>query len=527
MSPSPSAEVATAATTPVALSARRQWLALAVLVLPVLVIAIDNTVLGFAVPHLSRDLAPTSTQLLWIVDVYGFMIAGLLVTMGTLGDRIGRRRLLLGGATAFGAASALAAFSTSTATLIGARALLGVAGATLMPSTLSLIRNIIDDPERRRLAIGIWAACFSVGSALGPILGGWLLERYWWGSVFLVNLPVMALLLLFGRRLLPESRDPSPGRFDLLSSALSLAAVLPIVYATKQLAADGPEPFLAVLVVVGLAFGLIFLRRQRRLASPMVDVTLFRHRTFSVAIGTNLVISAAFVGSLFFVAQYLQSVLRLAPFAAGLHLLPGMTAAMCSSVGVVALARRGLRIGTLLAASLVVAAAGFLTMIGLGPDHGDVQMTIAIVVLGLGAGAAGSLGTNLVMAAVPARRAGAGSAVSETAFELGAALGTTVLGSTLTAVYRRRLDLPDSLAESVRRGVRETIGGAPEAVAGLPSDVVSAVLDAARSAFTDGVHAAAAVGALVLIIAAVMVTILLRGLEVTHATGDDDGSLTA
>lgn len=516
-----------AADTPVApapptLSPRRQWAALAVLVLPIMIIAIDNTVLGFAVPHLSEDLGPSSTQLLWIVDIYGFVLAALLVTMGNLGDRIGRRRLLLGGAMAFGLGSLAAAFSTSAPMLIAARAFLGVAGATLMPSTLSLIRNIIDDPHRRRLAIGIWTAGFSVGAALGPIMGGWLLEHFWWGSVFLVNLPVMALLLLLGRRLLPESRHPSPGRFDLASSALSLAAILPFIYAVKQLAVDGPALDLAGLAALGVAMGVVFLRRQRRLTEPMVDVSLFRHRTFSVAIGSNLVISASVVGSLFFVAQYLQSVLGLGPLAAGFHLVPGMIAAMLTSVGVVPLFRRGIPVSVLLAGALAVAAGGFLVMLGLGTEGGGPQMIIANVLLGGGGGAAASLGTNLVMAAVPAKRAGAGSAVSETAFELGAALGTAVLGSALTAVYRRRLELPTVLSAEARQGARETIGEASQAMAELPARVGSDVLDAAQSAFTQGVHAAALLGALIAGLAAVAAASLLRGIGASPAAADDN-----
>ncbi|WP_308010446.1 MFS transporter [Blastococcus sp. LR1] len=219
----------------------RRWSALAVLALPVLLISVDMTVLGFAVPALSADLGPTSTELLWIVDIYSFLLAGLLVLMGNLGDRIGRRRLLIAGAIAFGLASALAAFATSPEMLIAARALLGLGGATLMPSTLALLRSVFPDDRERRLAIAIWAAAFSGGAAVGPIIGGVLLERFWWGSVFLVNAPVMVLLVIGALVLLPESRNPLPGPFGVPSGLLSIAGVLPVVYALKTVAKDGPS----------------------------------------------------------------------------------------------------------------------------------------------------------------------------------------------------------------------------------------------------------------------------------------------
>src|SRR5688572_32719345 len=218
---------------------RREWLGLAVIALPCVLYSMDLTVLNVAVPHLSADLQPSSSQLLWIIDIYGFLVAGFLITMGTLGDRIGRRRLLLIGAVAFGLGSVLAAFSTSAEMLIVARALLGVAGATLAPSTLSLIFNMFHDPQQRTFAIGVWIASYSAGAAIGPLLGGVMLEFFWWGSVFLLGVPVMALILIAGPRLLPESKDPDAGRLDLTSAALSIVAVLAVIYGFKQIAEDG------------------------------------------------------------------------------------------------------------------------------------------------------------------------------------------------------------------------------------------------------------------------------------------------
>src|SRR3954468_8531774 len=228
---------------------RREWIGLAVLALPCLLYSMDLTVLNLAVPQISAQLRPSSAQLLWILDIYGFMIAGSLITMGTLGDRIGRRRLLMIGAAAFGAASVLAAFATSTSMLIGTRALLGMAGATLAPSTLSLIRTMFRDPQQRTVAISVWITSYSAGGAIGPLVGGVLLEHFWWGSVFLVGVPVMLLLLAVGPALLPEYRDPSARRLDLPSAALSLAAVLAVIYGLKRFAESGA----AMLPVLSIA----------------------------------------------------------------------------------------------------------------------------------------------------------------------------------------------------------------------------------------------------------------------------------
>ena len=264
---------------------RREWIGLAVIALPCLLYSMDLTVLNLALPAISEDLRPSSSELLWIVDIYGFLVAGLLITMGTLGDRIGRRRLLLIGAASFGAASVLAAFASSAPMLIAARALLGVAGATLAPSTMALIFNMFADPGERKIAIGVWIASFSAGAAIGPLVGGALLELFWWGSVFLIGVPVMALLLVLGPRLLPESRDPDAGRLDLVSAALSLAAVLAVIFALKRLAEDGLHwtPFVAV--AAGVLLAALFARRQRRLDDPLIDLDLFRIPAFSAAPG--------------------------------------------------------------------------------------------------------------------------------------------------------------------------------------------------------------------------------------------------
>ena len=347
---------------------RREWVSLAVLTLPCLLYAMDLTVLNLAVPHLSQDLRPSSTQLLWIVDIYGFVAAGSLVTMGTLGDRIGRRRLLLIGAAAFGATSLLAAWSTSAAMLIAARALLGLAGATVAPSTLSLIRNMFPDPRQRTVAVSVWITSFSVGGAIGPLLGGVLLEWFWWGSVFLLAVPVMALLLVLGPLLLPEFRDPGAGRLDLVSAALSVAAVLAVIYGLKQLTrgALGWPP--AVSIVAGLAAGAVFVRRQHRLADPLLDLRLFRSAAFTAALTTNLLSFFVGFGTLLFIAQYLQLVLGLSPLTAGLWMLPSSAGFILGSMLTPVLARR-VRPAFVMVAGLALAAAGLglFTLLGSPP----------------------------------------------------------------------------------------------------------------------------------------------------------------
>ncbi len=482
---------------------RREWAALAVLVLPVLLISVDMTVLGFALPYLSEDLAPTGAEQLWIVDIYSFVLAGLLVLMGTLGDRIGRRKLLLSGAVAFGTASVLAAFAPTPALLIAARALLGVGGATLMPSTLSLLRSIFTDPAQRRLAIAVWGSGFSGGMALGPVLGGWLLEHFWWGSVFLVNVPVMLVLLVAGPFLLPEAKDPKPGRFDALSAVLSLAAMLPVVYGIKRFAEHGLDPIAALAAVAGLGVGVVFVRRQRALTDPMLDLSLFRHRAFSASVLTNLLGVFSLVGLLFLVPQYLQLVLGLRPMTAALWLLPTTVAGVAGSLAAARLARR-FPVARLVCGGLLVGAAGFAVLVTLGVESGLATLTIGMVLVGFGVPLTETLTNDLIITAAPRERAGAASAISETGYELGGALGTAVLGSIATAVYR------GGVPTDAGSAARETLGGAVATASELPPEQATSLLDTARESFVQGMHVSAVVGALLLTYTAVQALVLLR-----------------
>ncbi|OYW97565.1 MAG: MFS transporter, partial [Bosea sp. 32-68-6] len=410
---------------------RRDWLGLAVIALPCLLYSMDLTVLNLAIPQLSVDLKPSAAQLLWIVDIYGFMVAGSLITMGTLGDRIGRRKLLLIGAAAFGLASILAAFSTSAEMLIATRALLGIAGATLAPSTLSLIRNMFLDPQERSFAIGIWIASFSAGGAIGPLVGGLLLEHYWWGSVFLVGVPVMILLLILGPILLPEFKDPQAGRVDLASAALSLAAVLAVIYGIKHMAEHGVGWRAALPILAGLAIGSLFLRRQRRLADPFLDLRLFRNPVISAALAINVLGFLFLFGSFLFIGQYLQLVKGFSPLEAGLWSLPSALAFILGTPIVPVLAHR-FRPAQIMAMGLTMAALGFALLSRIDIDSSVGLVVVASVIFSLGFTPVVALTTELVVGSAPPERAGSAAAISETSLEFGGAVGIAVLGSIVT-----------------------------------------------------------------------------------------------
>ncbi|MEU1481436.1 MFS transporter [Streptomyces sp. NPDC001668] len=492
------------ATTTEAVQRPGRWLALSVLVLAVLLVAVDATVLGLATPYISEDLRPTGTQLLWIGDVYSFVIAGLLVSMGSLGDRIGRKRILLIGATAFGAISVLNAYATTPELMILARALLGVAGATLMPATLALIRNLFHDPRERSLAVGIWGATASAGTAVGPIVGGFLLEHFWWGSVFLINLPVMAVLVLVGIKSLPESRNPDPGPWDTASVALSLVGMIGVVYAVKEFAAHGVTWEPLATGALGAAALYAFVRRQLTLPAPLLDMRLFRHHGFSGAVLADLLTILGLSGLVFFLSQYLQLVQGRGPLEAGLAELPAAVGAVAAGLVAGTMARRysvrAVVSGGLAAIGLALAA---LTL--LDQSTGYPMLGAALLVVGVGAGFSFTVTSDVILSSVPKEQAGAASAVSETAYELGAALGIAVLGSIVTGVYRGFAS-PAGTPE----GAHESLGGAVEAASGLPSNAAQELLSSAREAFVDGLAIAAGAGAAVLLATSIAAWFMLK-----------------
>ncbi len=497
---------------------RREWIGLAVIALPCVLYAMDLTVLNLAVPRLSEDLKPTSAQLLWILDIYGFLVAGSLITMGNLGDRIGRRRLLLIGAAAFGVTSVIAAFSTSAEMLIAARALLGVAGATLAPSTLSLIRTMFRDPRQRTFAIGVWVSSYSIGGAIGPLLGGVVLEYFWWGAVFLLGVPVMALLLVVGPRLLPEFRDPNAEPVDILSAVLSLAGVLLVIYGLKRIAEHGAELVAAISIAAGVLVGVVFVRRQPKLAHPLIDLQLFRSGAFSTALTTYMLGTFAIFGAYVFIAQYLQLVLGLSPLKAGLWSLPSFSAFIVGSMIVPAMARR-IPSATLIAGGLLIAAVGFGVLTQIDRASPLVVIVTSSTIYSLGISPVIILATDIIVGSAPVERAGAASAISETSSELGGALGVAILGSIGTAVYRMRMGaaMPNGVPFDAREIARGTLGGATAVAERLPGQLGAALLGTARDAFTQAFVATAAVNAAIILATAIAATLMLRQRESVHA----------
>ncbi|MHC5902957.1 MFS transporter [Streptomyces sp. S6] len=482
-----------------------RWLGLSVLVLAVLLVAVDATVLGLATPYISEDLKPSGTQLLWIGDVYSFVIAGLLVSMGSLGDRIGRKRILLVGATAFGLISILNAYATTPELMIAARALLGVAGATLMPATLALIRNLFPDPRERSLAVGIWGATASAGTAIGPIVGGFLLEHFWWGSVFLINLPVMAALVVIGAKLLPESRNPNPGPWDLPSVLLSLVGMVAVVYGVKEAAAHGFTPVALTVGVLGAVALYGFVRRQLALPVPLLDMKLFRNRGFSGAVLADLLTVLGLSGLVFFLSQYFQLVQERRPLEAGLAELPAAIGAVAAGLLAGRAARR-YSVRLVVSGGLAAIGIALAVLTQLHTSTGYPVLGAALLVVGLGAGFSFTVTADVILSSVPKEQAGSASAVSETAYELGAALGIAALGSIVTGVYRG-FESPAGTPQAAH----ESLGGAVESAAALPEHAAEALLTSAREAFIDGLSAAAGVGAVVLLAASVAAWFLLRG----------------
>ncbi|MEP6731930.1 MAG: MFS transporter [bacterium] len=490
---------------------RREWIGLGVIALPCLLYSMDLTVLNLAIPRMSQDLKPTSAQLLWIVDIYGFVLAGLLITMGTLGDRIGRRRLLMMGAAAFGAASVLAAFSTSAPMLIAARAILGIAGATLAPSTLSLIRNMFVDARQRSVAISVWVTSYSVGGAIGPLVGGALLSHFWWGSVFLIGVPVMVLLLIVGPTLLPEFRDPNAGRIDLLSVAMSLAAVLLVIYGVKEFA-QGVSSLIPVLsIVAGLVTGALFVHRQRMLAEPLIDLRLFSVRTFNVALGAYTLGTFIAFGIFLFESQYLQLVRGLSPLSAGLVMMPVFLSFIVGSMLSPVIARR-VRPALVMAGGLVLASVGFLLLASMSVTTTLGVMMVGFVFYSLGLAPVFTLTTDLIVGAAPPEHAGVAAALSETGSELGGALGIAILGSIGTAVYRSAMvhAVPGGIPFDAAEIARRTLGGAVSVAERLPNAVGAELDGAARVAFTRAFDVSSAVCAATALLTALVVVLVLR-----------------
>ncbi|GAA1132451.1 MFS transporter [Citricoccus alkalitolerans] len=507
------------------MSPARRWITLSVLVLPVLLIAIDMSVLSIAVPALSADLAPTSNQLLWVIDLYSFLLAGLLVFAGSLGDRIGRKRMLMIGAPLFGAASLVAAFATSPEMLILGRALLGIGGATLMPSTLGLIRAIFPDRTERRTAIAVWAAALSGGAAVGPVVGGLLLENFWWGSVFLLNVPVIVLFLLAAPFLMPEAKDPNPGPFDPASAILSIVGMISLVYALKT-GVKGFDWTVLAALVLGIAAMTWFINRQRRRENPMIDVSLFKNSAFASALTINAISMFAFMGLLFFLPQYLMLVRGMGSAEAGLWMLPFAAATVVGTMLAPVVARMA-SVRTAIMTGLALVIVAFVIGTRLESAETIVLFALLSAAFGIGIGLAETLTNDVILTAAPSDRAGAAAAISETGYEFGGAMGTAVLGTAGMAMYSSQVidtaSLPGMDADSAA-AASQTLAGAHEIAETLP-DGGARLLDIADSAFMAGIDLVAAIG---IGTAAITVMLAWRGLRSESRTAqterDADGT---
>ncbi|WP_411114735.1 MFS transporter [Streptomyces sp. 029-5] len=491
-----------------------RWVVLVVLCVSLLLVALDATVLHVAVPAVTADLRPSGVELLWIVDAYPLVCAALLILFGTLGDRIGRRRVLLIGYALFGAASAVAALADTPLVLIVARALLGVGGAMIMPATLSILRDVFPDRRERAMAIGVWTAVAAIGAALGPVLGGFLVEHFWWGSVFLINLPLLALLLPLGRLVLPESKGCGDGPWDVLGALMAAAGVLGVVFGVKRLGAgEGPlGPETLGPLCVGAALLVLFVRRQRRRAHPLIDMRMFARPTFSVSVGCIVLAMLALVGLELIAVQYLQLVLELSPLETGLRLLPLTFAAMAAGVtGSATLRRVGPR--RMVAWGFVLTAGAVLLLVLMGQHDRPGLLTTGFVLLGFGLQTTLFGAYESMLSEAPADQAGGAAAIGETSYQLGAGMGIALLGSVMNAVYAPALTSVRGVPASAGSAASDSLGEAYEVAARLGGPAGESLRAAARHSFVHGLHVTLFVSAGLLLLGALAALRLPRIME--------------
>ena len=490
---------------------RREWFGLAVIALPCMLYSMDLTVLNLALPQLSAELKPSSSELLWIVDIYGFMVAGFLIIMGNLGDRIGRRKLLLIGACAFGIASVVAAYAKSAEMLIIARAILGIAGATLAPSTLSLIRNMFLDAGQRTTAIGIWVTSYSVGAAIGPLIGGVVLQNFWWGAVFLIAVPVMILLLILAPILLPEYRNSKASKIDLLSALLSLLAVLPIIFGLKKIAENGVNVLSLASIGVGILMGIIFIQRQQKLADPLIDLKLFRSPGFSASLLIYTFGTFVAFSSFIFLFQYMQLVKGLTPVKTGLWSIPFFVAFIIGSMVAPVLIRK-IRPVKLMGFGLLIAALGFGMLTRLNTDTAIIFLVTATFIYCLGLAPVFTLTTDLIVGSAQPERAGTASAISETGSEFGGALGIAIVGSIGTLIYRTQMEMsmPEGTPNNIASAAKDTLGAAVAEADLLSPELGLALLTTAKNAFISGMKIAALICAILSLLMAITCLVRLQ-----------------
>ncbi|MFB0633352.1 MFS transporter, partial [Streptomyces sp. AB3(2024)] len=491
-----------------------RWAVLAVLCVSLVLVALDATILHVAVPSVTEDLRPGAVELLWIVDAYPLVCASLLILFGTLGDRVGRRRILLLGYGLFGVASAIAALADDAQVLIAARALLGIGGAMIMPATLSILRQVFPDRRERALAIGIWTAVAAIGAAGGPVLGGFLVQHYWWGSVFLINIPLMALILPLGRWLLPESRGAADGPWDVLGALMAAGGVLGGVLGVKRLGVERHllDPGALVPLALGAALLILFVRRQRRREHPLIDMRMFSRAAFSTSVGCIVLAMLALVGLELIAVQYLQLVLRLSPLETGLRLLPLTFAAMAAgATGSYTLQRVGPR--RMVSLGFVLTAAAVLLLTLMGQQDRPVLLTVGFVLLGFGLQTTLFAAYESMLSEAPADTAGGAASIGETSYQLGAGMGIALLGSVMNAAYAPGLTGLPGVPADAARDAAHSLGEAYQVAAHLGGAAGDSLHAAARQAFVHGLHVTLLVSAGLLLAGAVMALKLPRTMD--------------
>ncbi|WP_413100443.1 MFS transporter [Streptomyces sp. Inha503] len=500
-----------------------RWVVLLVLCVSLLLVAVDATVLHVAVPAVTEDLRPGGIELLWIVDVYPLVCASLLILFGTLGDRVGRRRVLLLGYGLFGAASAIAAFAPNPQILIVARALLGVGGAMIMPATLSILRQVFPDRRERALAIGVWSAVAAVGAAVGPLLGGFLVENFWWGSVFLVNLPLMIVALPVGRWLLPESTGDKNGPWDVLGALMAACGLFCVVLGVKRVGSGvGPlDAETAAPVLVGVVLLVLFVRRQRRRTHPLVDLNLFARPAFSISVGCIVLALLALVGLELIAAQYLQLVLGLTPLETGLRLLPLTFAAMAAGlVGSRMLQWLGPRV--MVAVGFALTALAVLSLTAMGQSDRPAVLVGGFIVLGFGLETTLFSAYESMLNEASSGSAGGAAAIGETSYQLGAGIGIALLGSVMNAAYKPGVSSVPGVPASASSDASQSLGAAYKVSDRLGGHAGEALRSASRAAFVHGLHVTLAVSAGLLTLGALAAMRLPKVMEC--AADDDEGS---
>ncbi|WP_055492626.1 MFS transporter [Streptomyces sp. TP-A0356] len=505
-----------------------RWVVLVVLCVSLLLVALDATVLHVAVPAVTEDLKPGGIELLWIVDTYPLVCASLLILFGTLGDRIGRRRVLLLGYCIFGVASGVASLAQDAQVLIVARALLGVGGAMIMPATLSILRQVFPDRRERALAIGIWSAVAAVGAAVGPLLGGFLLEHFWWGSVFLINIPLMLVSLPVGRLLLPESKGDRDGPWDVVGALMAAFGLFGLVLGVKRLGAGEPPlgPFTVLSLLVGAGLLVAFVRRQRRRAHPLVDLRMFARPAFSTSVGCIVLAMLALVGLELIAAQYLQLVLHLSPLGTGLRLLPLTFAAMAAGlVGSNLLHRFGPR--RMVVFGFCLTAAAVVTLTAMGGHDNPALLLSGFVLLGFGLETTLFGAYESMLSEAPQAQAGGAAAIGETSYQLGAGIGIALLGSVMNAAYAPALSSVPGVPERESRAAGHSLGEAYEVAGRLGGARGEALRHAAQGAFVHGLHMTLVVSAVLLLLGAVMALRLPRTMHCEPAAASPTAALPA